>query len=145
MLTRDLRHSPDAVWRALTDPALLAEWAPFTAYRDLCTPGTATLHMTDGQDTDPPTVVRRAEPPTLVEYTWGGDALCWEVAGPRLVLRHTIADRDRAPAMAAGWHLCLAVLERPLDGDPVGPIVGENAMRYGWDDLREQYAKVLFG
>ena len=145
VLTRKLGHSPETVWRALTDPAWLPEWAPFTADRDLGTPGAATLHMTDGQDTDLPTVVRRAEPPDVLEYTWGGDVLCWQPTGSRLVLRHTIADREQAPAMAAGWHLCLAVLQRLLDGDPVGPIVGEDAMKYGWDDLREQYAKVLFG
>jgi uncharacterized protein YndB with AHSA1/START domain len=35
ILVRDLRHSPDKVWRALTDPAQLHEWAPFDADRSL--------------------------------------------------------------------------------------------------------------
>jgi hypothetical protein len=31
VLVRQLRHSPEKVWRALTDPAQLREWAPFDA------------------------------------------------------------------------------------------------------------------
>jgi uncharacterized protein YndB with AHSA1/START domain len=31
VLVRELRHSPKKVWQALTDPALLREWAPFEA------------------------------------------------------------------------------------------------------------------
>jgi hypothetical protein len=30
ILVRELRHSPEKVWQALTDPAHLLEWAPFT-------------------------------------------------------------------------------------------------------------------
>ena len=29
ILVRELRHSPENVWQALTDPAHLREWAPF--------------------------------------------------------------------------------------------------------------------
>ena len=28
ILVRELRHSPEKVWQALTEPALLREWAP---------------------------------------------------------------------------------------------------------------------
>ena len=31
VLVRQLRHSPEKVWRALTDPAQLRGWAPFDA------------------------------------------------------------------------------------------------------------------
>ena len=31
ILVRELRHSPEKVWQALTDPAQLREWAPFDA------------------------------------------------------------------------------------------------------------------
>lgn len=63
--------------------------------------------------------------------------------GTRLTLRHTPADRDWAAKVAAGWHICLAVADRLPGGDPVGPIVGQNARNYGWDDLSEAYAKRL--
>ncbi len=29
ILVRELRHPPEKVWRALTEPAHLREWAPF--------------------------------------------------------------------------------------------------------------------
>ena len=31
VLVRELRHAPQTVWQALTDPAQLREWAPFDA------------------------------------------------------------------------------------------------------------------
>ena len=33
ILVRELRHAPEKVWQALTDPAQLHEWAPFDADR----------------------------------------------------------------------------------------------------------------
>ena len=40
ILVRELRHSPEKVWQALTDPAQLREWAPFDADGNLGTVGT---------------------------------------------------------------------------------------------------------
>jgi uncharacterized protein YndB with AHSA1/START domain len=148
VFVRDLRHPPAAVWAALTEPAQLGEWAPFLADRDLGATGEAVLTMVDGDAReDLPAVIRRAEPVTLLEYTWGNDLLRWELAatgsGTLLTLRHTIADRDWLPKIAAGWHLCLDVAERLLDGRPIGPIRGEAARAYGWSELSEGYAGKL--
>jgi len=43
VLVRELRHLPEKVWQALTDPANLREWAPFDSDRNLGTVGTAKL------------------------------------------------------------------------------------------------------
>src|SRR5260370_16545267 len=40
ILVRELRHSPEKVWEALTDPTHLPEWAPFEADGTLGTVGT---------------------------------------------------------------------------------------------------------
>src|SRR5262249_31154598 len=40
VLVKDLRHSPEKVWQALTAPAQLREWAPFDADRSLGAVGT---------------------------------------------------------------------------------------------------------
>ncbi len=40
VLVRELRHPPEKVWQALTDPAHLREWAPFDSDRSLGTVGT---------------------------------------------------------------------------------------------------------
>ncbi|HWB70813.1 MAG TPA: SRPBCC family protein [Egibacteraceae bacterium] len=148
VFVRDLRHPPQKVWTALTEPAQLLEWAPFTADRNLGSVGDATLTMIDGDTSqDLPASVRRAEPPTVLEYTWGDDVVRWELAatdrGTRLTLRHTVQDREWLPKVAAGWHLCLVVAEHLLDGAPVGPIRGEDAKNYGWDDLHDAYAEKL--
>ncbi|HWL35343.1 MAG TPA: SRPBCC family protein [Frankiaceae bacterium] len=142
-LARELRFAPDRVWAVLTDPARLREWAPYTADRDLGSTGDVTLTMLDGQSADLPATVRRADAPKVLEYTWGGDQLRWQLdpagAGTRLTLRHSVADRGTGLDVAAGWHLCLAVAERLLDGDPVGPIVGAAALDHGWTELRDAY------
>ena len=43
VLVRQLRHSPEKVWQALTDPAHLREWAPFVTDGNLGTVGTVKL------------------------------------------------------------------------------------------------------
>ena len=148
VLARELRHAPALVWAALTEPGQLEAWAPFTADRDLSSPGEATLTHIDGEVREPlPATVVRAEAPRLLEYTWGSDRLRWELepiaGGTRLTLRHQTTDPDMIPKVAAGWHLCLLVAESLLDGRPIGPIRGMDATNYGWDDLNEAYAKRL--
>src|SRR5215831_349126 len=51
ILVRDLRHSPDIVWQALTDPAQLREWAPFDADGSLSVPGATVKLTTVGEPT----------------------------------------------------------------------------------------------
>src|SRR5262245_25908622 len=92
---RDLGRPPARVGAALTDPGQLEAWAPFVADRDLASTGDATLTMIDGETReDLPSVVRRADPPSVLEYTWGDDLLRWELeptaGGTRLTLRHTV-------------------------------------------------------
>jgi uncharacterized protein YndB with AHSA1/START domain len=144
VVVRELRHAPAKVWAALTDPAQLREWAPFDADRDLGAVGTAKL-TTVGAPT--PLVsesrITRAEAPRLLAYSWGDQALRWELeplgAGTRLTLWHNI-DRRFISMGAAGWHICFDVLERALDGAPIGRIVGGAAMKFGWPRLNSEYA-----
>jgi uncharacterized protein YndB with AHSA1/START domain len=148
VFVQELRHPPEAVWSALTDPAELDRWSPFTASRNLDAPGEATLTMVDGDTREElAAVVTRAERPRLLEYIWGADLLCWELAaipsGTRLTLRHTVESLDWVPKVAAGWHLCLVVAGRLLDGAPTEPIRGQAAMAHGWAELRDAYAERL--
>ncbi|MFG2044188.1 SRPBCC family protein [Dactylosporangium sp. NPDC048998] len=145
---RALRHPPERVWRMLTEPEPLARWAPFTADRDLGSPGPATLSMIDGDTPYPlPAEVLLAERPRILEYTWGEDRLRWELeavgAATRLTLWHTLADRDFVPRIAAGWHQCVRVMELDLDGTPHPPVRGQDALNYGWADLEASYRKTL--
>jgi uncharacterized protein YndB with AHSA1/START domain len=145
VLVRELRHPPARVWQALTEPAHLSEWAPFEADRNLAAVGTVTL-STVGTPTPQVsrTTVKRAEAPRLLEYSWGGNDLRWELeplgSGTRLTLWHNI-DRRFISWGAAGWHICFDVLERLLAGQPIGRIVGPEVMKFGgWQRLTAEYA-----
>ena len=146
---RELRHAPEKVWAALTDPDQLGQWAPFTPARNLASIGPATLRMTDGGVTEEhKAAIERVVFPTTLEYRWGDDLLVWLLepngkGGTRLTLRHTVENPDWIPRVAAGWHICLVVAEHLLDGHPIGPIVGRDARNYGWDALHDQYAATL--
>src|SRR5436189_119047 len=74
VLVRELRKPPATVWKALTDPAQLREWAPFDADRNLSSVGQAKL-STFGTPQVSETTVKRAEEPKLLEYDWGGGDL----------------------------------------------------------------------
>jgi uncharacterized protein YndB with AHSA1/START domain len=146
LLVRELRHPPAMVWQALTDPAHLSEWAPFDADRNLAAVGPVKL-STAG--TPRPqvseTTVKRAEAPRLLEYSWGGSDLRWELeplgSGTRLTLWHNI-DRRFISLGAAGWHICFDVLDRLLTGTPIGRIVAGQAMKFGgWQRLNAEYAR----
>ncbi len=146
ILVRELRHPPAKVWEALTDPAQLAEWAPFDADRNLGAVGPVkltTVGMPASQVSE--TAVKRAEAPRLLEYGWGGNDLRWELeplgSGTRLTLWHGI-ERRFISWGAAGWHICLDVLARHLAGAPIGRIVGAEALEFGgWQRLNVEYAK----
>jgi uncharacterized protein YndB with AHSA1/START domain len=144
ILVRELRHPPAMVWEALTDPAHLCAWAPFDADRNLASEGPVKLSLAGGPKPQVfESAVKRAEPPRLLEYSWGGNELRWELealgSGTRLTLWHNI-DRRYISMGAAGWHICLDVLARLIDGDPLGRIVGGEAMAFEWPRLHAEYA-----
>ena len=147
VLVRELRHPPARVWQALTDPDHLREWAPFDADRSLGSVGNATLTTVGApKPLVTETRVTRADPPKALEFNWGGQDIRWELeplerGGTRLTLWHNI-DRGFIAMGAAGWHICLDVLDRHLAGQPIGRIVGPDAMKFGgWRRLNAEYAK----
>jgi hypothetical protein len=84
--------------------------------------------------------VIQADAPKLLEYS----DIRWELeavgGGTRLALWHNI-DRRFISWGAAGWHISLDVLDRLLNGTPIGRIVGGEAMKFeGWQRLNADYA-----
>jgi uncharacterized protein YndB with AHSA1/START domain len=145
VLVRELRHPAANVWKALTDPAELREWAPFDADRNLGQVGPVKLSTVA---TPAPRVsesnVTRAEAPRLLEYRWGENDMRWELepmgTGTRLTLWHNIG-RPFIAMGAAGWHICFDVLGRFLDGQPIGRIVAGDAMNFEWQRLNAEYSR----
>jgi len=72
VLVRELRHSPEKVWQAITDPAHLREWAPFDADGNLGTVGAA-VKLT--------TVAAPALRITETTVTRADEPKCWSTSG----------------------------------------------------------------
>jgi uncharacterized protein YndB with AHSA1/START domain len=140
---RHLAHSPEKVWKAITDPAELTHWFP----QDLegaFAPGARLRFVFRGE---PPALdgkviedfkgeVLEIDPPRLIAYAWGEDILRWTLTpdgdGCLLVFTDTLADRGKAARDGAGWHVCLDGLGARLDGTS-----GPGGDR--WTELYEGY------
>jgi uncharacterized protein YndB with AHSA1/START domain len=147
VLAKQLRHPPSKVWTALTDPKHLREWAPFDADGHLGTTGRTVKLTTVGtpQPYTSETRITRADEPHVLEYSWGGNQMKWELedydGGTRLTLWASI-DRRYIAMGAAGWQICLDVLDHHLTGTPLGRIAGPEAMAFGgWQQLHAEYAQ----
>jgi uncharacterized protein YndB with AHSA1/START domain len=140
ILVRELRHAPEKVWQALTDPVHLREWAPFDVDGNLGAVGTVNLTWAANPRAFE-TKVTRAEAPKVLEF----GNMRWELeevgSGTRLTLWHSIDNRYIAWG-AAGWHIAFDSLDRLLSGTPMGRIAGAEAMKFaGWQRLVGEYAK----
>jgi uncharacterized protein YndB with AHSA1/START domain len=140
ILVRELRHPPEKVWQALTEPAQLREWAPFDIDGRLDAVGTVKLTWV-GTPTSFEATVTRVDAPKVIEY---GD-IRWELeaigGGTRLTLS-TKLDHRFISMGAAGWHIAFDILDRLLSGNPIGRIAGGDAMKFeGWQRLNAEYAK----
>jgi uncharacterized protein YndB with AHSA1/START domain len=143
VLSKDLSHPREKVWRAITEPAHLREWAPFDASGDFSKGGTVNVTWV-GTTAPIEARITRAVEPELLEYTLAGNEMRWELEsrgdGTRLTL-WTVIDRPFISMGAAGWHISFDVLERLLDGAPIGRLAGPAAMQFdGWQRLNAQYA-----
>jgi uncharacterized protein YndB with AHSA1/START domain len=135
---RRLAHSPERVWRAITDPADLAAWFPDTIEGEFG-PG-AEVRFPKFVEMDLPAVgkVTEFDPPRLLAYTWGPSTLRFELEpdgdGCRLIFTDTLP-REESAKNAAGWEVCLEDLERRLDGEEAAERAPE-----AWSELHEGYA-----
>ncbi len=145
VLVKHLRHAPEKVWKALTDPAQLSEWAPFDSDVNLGVTGVTANLTTVGAPGNPAaqTTVIRADAPKLLEYNWGEHEMRWQLEatdpGTQLTL-WTKIPRPFIAMGAAGWQLCFDVLESNLDEKPIGRMVGMEIMKFeGWQRLNKEY------
>jgi uncharacterized protein YndB with AHSA1/START domain len=147
ILVRKLRHPPEKVWHAITDPEHLREWAPFDVDGNLGAAGITVKLRTVGapEPRITETTVKRADAPHLLEYTCGDFDMLWELeevgGGTRLTLWTNIGRRFIAMG-AAGWHICFDVIDHLLSGNPIGRMVGPDAVKFGgWQRLHAEYAR----
>lgn len=126
---RLLRHPPEKVWQALTDPAHIKQWFVRTEI-DPRVGGRIVEHH-DHVGLSMAGEITRFDPPKTFEHTWWGEGpkdqpdsrVLWEIhregEGSRLVMTYWLRSLEGVTGQMAGWHICLDVLEAVLDGtDP---------------------------
>lgn len=113
-------HPIDRVWRAVTEPASLAQWFPFEAEFELRPGGRARFGGDEGMVGE----VLAVDPPRHLAFTWEGDSfefdLREEAGGTRFVLTHGFDDRAGAASFATGWEKCMDGLGEVLGGRKPG-------------------------
>jgi uncharacterized protein YndB with AHSA1/START domain len=121
IIERDLPHPPDKIWRALTQPHLIAEWLMKNDFRPVVG------HRFDLR-ADWGSVaceVLEVEPTTTLSYTWGDDVLktvvTWTLAptgtGTRLRMEQAGFQPDQPRyyhGARSGWPRFLDTLEQVL-------------------------------
>jgi len=137
-LERRLTGPPESVWRALTRAEDLAAWFPWRVEIDARPGGVLRFSFDGGGQPETTGTITSWEPPRLLAYTWGEDALRWEIrpegAGCVLGLRHVVVDRPGAASFAAGWNHCLDTLEAQL-----APTGRQAAPAPPWAVLHERF------
>jgi uncharacterized protein YndB with AHSA1/START domain len=137
VFTRRLHHPPERVWRALVEPDELRAWFPSTIDGERA--AGATLRFDFDGVVDPiEGTMHVFDPPSVLELSWGGDRLRFELEpdgdGTVLTLIDSLEELGKAARDAAGWHVCLAHLVDSLDGiDPPRDIE--------WKPLNDEYAE----
>jgi uncharacterized protein YndB with AHSA1/START domain len=142
-LERRLKHPPERVWRAITDPAELAHWFPAKVDVELRDGGTIRFTF-PGEDSTTTGRVVTADPPREFTFGWNDDTLRWLITadgdGSLLEFTHTFGRGDPAIAKlaggrtAAGWDVCLDALAAHLAGQ-------DFAQPQGWHGRMASYVE----
>lgn len=118
---RRLPHSPEKVWRAITEEEQVSKWFPCDIVGERAA-GAALQFVF--RENEGPTIEGRMtafEPPRLLEMTWGDDVLRFELTpdgdGTLLTFLDTVDELGKAARDAAGWHVCLDVLDIVANGE----------------------------
>lgn len=145
VLTRAYSHPPEAVWAALTEPDQLKEWAPYDASGSLDEEGSQVVLTTfEAQgDLNSETIIELADRPKLLQFSWGGMPLRWELTPQpegTLLSLWTKIDTQYVAMGAAGWHMCLVTFGFHLDGVPIGRHAGQHLLNDpDWQWLHAEY------
>jgi uncharacterized protein YndB with AHSA1/START domain len=119
--TRRLPHPPDKVWRALTGNEHLRAWFPAEIHGEWVVGATLRFVFPNGEGPTIEGKVITYDPPSALGYTWGDDGLRFELQpdgdGTALRFLNTFGELGKAARDAAGWHVCLDLLEYDLAGE----------------------------
>jgi uncharacterized protein YndB with AHSA1/START domain len=137
---RHWNHPVEEVWSYLTDNERLPLWFPELRAGELEFGGHMKFAMPDGNSLT--MIISDYQPGSVLQFAWGTDQVRFELAeepgGCRLLLIEQITEiKDHTPKDLAGWHVCLDVVERLLDG------VTTNSRKQEWEEWYEQYKQEI--
>ena len=138
---RRSRHSPERLWRAITDPDEIAAWMGAPARTEIRVGGEYYVDFQgDGEDALDGIIVR-VEPERRLGYVWGRSYVEWEIesaAGGTYYrfLQNGLSDRgEDEEGLPAGWHGFFDRLDDHLEG--VARTDAEHTAR--WQALKPLY------
>jgi uncharacterized protein YndB with AHSA1/START domain len=148
---RHLRHSPDKVWRALTESDHLRSWMPCDIVGPREQGAQVELpfwpEVVAKHNIEQPVLsgtIRVWDPPRVFEWTWDTDVLRWELehdgAGTVLTFTTWLGDADPSAIAntAAGYHVCLAHLIDLLDTGHADSVANEQPT-----ELEARYSELV--
>lgn len=117
---RNYAHPVERVWAAVTDSAELEAWFPSAVSMDP-REGGAIEFSGDPYAEDTTGSILTFDPPHRLAYTWAGGELHFELepadTGCTLTLINVLDARNAAARNAAGWDVCLGLLDQQLAGE----------------------------
>lgn len=144
-LERRLPHSPEKVWRVLTERKLLQQWFPCDVEGRWEVGARLRFEFLRGEGDGLPEEEMRgevlaADPHRLLEFRWGKSVIRAQLLpdgdGTRLLFSETLDDRSWGARNAAGWEMCLDSLELVLKGGALAKFAWEV-----WKPKFEHYRK----
>lgn len=139
---RQLGHSPERVWRAITEPDQLQHWFPTDIIGErregaslelpFWPPLVEKYEMTESTL---PGRILAWDPPRTFSWMWDRDTLIFELHptddGTRLVFTTWVVDTTAGvEKTAAGYHVCLDQLVTLVDTDDAPPFVEQDPTEY---------------
>ena len=120
---RRSKHSPERLWRAITDASELSRWMSYPARVDLRVGGDYTVDFSRTSEGTLDGVIVRIEPARRLAYAWGTSVIEWTLEPDGDGCRYTFAHHGMArrdipdeEGVAVGWHLWLDDFEAHLSG-----------------------------
>lgn len=133
---RQLAHSVERVWRAVSEPAELERWFPAAAD---WIPAAGETFEAAGMTGE----VTEVDAPHRLAWTFNGELYSFELAahqgGCLLVFTHVVNDRTLAGQTATGWEAYFSRLEPHL----AGGFLSEEEAHEPWEEIHERYAERL--
>lgn len=140
---RRLRHAPEKVWRALVEPEHLAAWMPARMEGERRAGAALRFVFEEDPSYESLGEILVWDPPRVLEYRWEDEFLRFELkpseGGCELTFVTRFEEVGKAARDAAGWHVCLDLLEHHLDGTSPSWKSEER-----WRPLNEHY-RAVFG